>query len=297
MSRGGEFFYFTPVAAGIYTVAVTVTGNNYISGQSITKTVTTEVECYEGTMPALQGFESPLLHTGLGQYATGGSGYGWSLGSMGGYEVWRVLHQEPYQITGNPMYNWAEPGVIWIQEDRNGNNVPDEMWYELTGSDEVGPYRDMIHRRYAVTYIDSGDTEIIGVTGGKYIYWADSHGRADMLASRWPAGLDPRVTYTGTLLRDRIKNNSPGMAGGAIDLWGYVDVPDPTKHDGYDFDVFPVSRAIRADGAPVSLMAVRFIKVQTAVFSYGSVFGDMSTEIYSADYLGQQTDFPLPEDS
>jgi hypothetical protein len=57
---------------------------------------------------------------------------------------------------------------------------------------------------------------------------------------------------------------------------------------------FLISRAMRADNSPISLSAVRFIKVHTGVFSYGSIFDDLSTDLYSADYLGQQTDFPLP---
>jgi hypothetical protein len=64
-----------------------------------------------------------------------------------------------------------------------------------------------------------------------------------------------------------------------------------------DRTTFFVSNAVRADGEPVTLGAVRFIKVQTAVLYYGGVFGEISTEINTADFLGSQTYFPLPEDS
>jgi hypothetical protein len=42
----GEFFSYTPTAAGTSTVTVTVTGKSYVTGVSITKTATTEVVCY-----------------------------------------------------------------------------------------------------------------------------------------------------------------------------------------------------------------------------------------------------------
>jgi hypothetical protein len=63
-------------------------------------------------------------------------------------------------------------------------------------------------------------------------------------------------------------------------------------------DTFYVNAAMDAAGSPVTLTDVRFIKVQTAVFRYGGLFGDVSTEVYDADFLGHQADgFPLPEDS
>jgi hypothetical protein len=71
----------------------------------------------------------------------------------------------------------------------------------------------------------------------------------------------------------------------------------PSPDGSYAFDEFPIKRAIRADGTPITLTNVRFIKVQTACFGYGSIFDDLSTEVYSADFLGKQTDFPLPEES
>jgi hypothetical protein len=185
------------------------------------------VECYEGTVQAKAPFESPLLHPGLGQYAVGGSGFGWSLGSYGGYEVWRVSHQSTYQITGNPMTNWGEPGIVWIQEDRNGNEVPDEMWYELKGSEDSNQYRHLVARRYAVTYIDAGDTEIYttdygtGIILYPHVYWVDSKGRAALLPSKWPAWYPSRVTFTTTLIRDlgRGPRRPVGLCGHPLRRW------------------------------------------------------------------------------
>jgi hypothetical protein len=106
------------------------------------------------------------------------------------------------------------------------------------------------------------------------------------------------VTFTGSLLTDNgsIASYAAGGTGG----WGYVDsfstLPSknhpelPKDERGF----FYVSDAVKADGSPANLSAVHFIKVHTGRFQYGGVFGEISTEIYDADFLGKQTDFPLP---
>jgi hypothetical protein len=298
-SATGEFYKFTPTAAGTSAVTVSVTGNNYITGQPVTKTATTQVVCHNGAVQAgaaAWGLGQKLLQPGPGQYAVGGSGYGWSLGSFGGYEVWRVNHQSVYNIRGNAFTGWDEPGVIWIQEDRNGNGIPDETWYELKGSQDY--VAKGLNRRYAVTYIDTNVEEI---GGNKLIYFVDAWGRAGTWSSAWHTSWPSRITFTGTLLGDGGKQ-TPGSGNIATALWGYVDISGPASGHGPQGDIhpvneYPVHRAIRADGSSVTLTDVRFIKVHTAVFNKTDIFGDKSTEIYSADFLGKQTDFPLPEES
>jgi hypothetical protein len=297
-SASGEFYSVTPTAAGTTTVTVQVTGQSYITGQPVTKTATTDVVCHEGTVPAgaaAWGLGQKLLQPGPGQYAVAGSGYGWSLGSFGGYEVWRVNHKNIYTISGNAFAGWDEPGTVWIQEDRNGNGIPDEMWYELKGSQDY--VTNGLNRRYAVTYIDTSvETSTIG---SKLIYFVDARGRAGTWLSQWHTSWPPRITFTGTLLGDSGGKVPDEMCSG---LWGYVDVSGPSSGHGPAGDIhkpneFPIHRAIRANGSSVALTDVRFIKVSTAVFTNTSYFNDKSTEIYSADFLGKQTDFPLPEDS
>jgi hypothetical protein len=104
-----------------------------------------------------------------------------------------------------------------------------------------------------------------------------------------------KVTFCGTMIRD------PGAiygGGGALSRdvdWGYVDAGDLSDGPyGDQNGKFFVSNAIQRDGSPANLPWIDFVKVQTAVFAYGTLVGDISTEIYSADGLGIQTDFPLP---
>jgi hypothetical protein len=290
---GNERLHITPTAAGTYTINVTVTGKSYITGSSVLLAASTELVCYTGSLPA-GTFGSPsgvLRHFGAGQMSESGTGFGWSLGSAGGYEVWTVSHQPSYKIEGNAFGSWQEAGVVWMQEDKNGNGLPDEMWYELRGSDEDNAtWKNKITRRYAVTYINGSPNATKNQYGQtiRDVYWADSKGRSGLIPggfpSKWGVTGD-QVTYTGTLLRDD-GNIATGNYGGMDQLEGYADAIG---------DTFFVSKAMRADGTSVTLSSVKFIKVQTALFRYGGIFGDVSTEIQYADFLGTQSTFPKPQ--
>jgi hypothetical protein len=290
-SGGGELLHITPNTAGTYTISVSVTGKNYITGGNITKTATTELVCYGSALPA-GTFVSPLKNFACGQMSEGGTGFGWSLGSAGGYEVWTVEHRASYKIEGNAFAGWQEAGIVWVQEDRNGNGLPDEMWYELRGCDDDDPaWKDKITRRYAVTYVKGPGHGTVNEYNQliRLVYWADSRGRAGRIPGGFPDtywGVSGNsVTYTLTMLRDDSKIATGEYSGTLFSAGGYVDAFGENYY---------IKDAMRADGTPITLSAVKFIKVQTAVFRYGGVFGDASTEIASADFLGRQTDFTTP---
>jgi hypothetical protein len=289
-SGGGELLHITPKTAGTYTITVDVTGRDYVAGSVATKTAATELVCYDSPLPA-GTFASPLRHFGPGQFASGGNGFGWSLGAAGGYEVWAVEHQESYYIDGNPFGGWHESGVVWMQEDNNGNGLPDEIWYELRGGEDDDPvWKDYVTRRYAVTYfLGDGTPNQRGMMephSSTDAFWVDSKGRTGIISGGFPSKWGVTgdwATYTCTLLRDD-GNIATGDYSNLV-MSGYVDTV--TRQ-------FPVNRAMRADGTPVTLAAVKFIKVQTGVFRYGGLYGDVSTEVQEADFLGRQSSFPKP---
>ena len=232
-----------------------------------------------------------MRHFAPGQFTMAGTGLGWSCGAQGGYWVWRVPHQQSYRIEGNAFGTWNEPGVVWVMEDNNGNNIPDEMWYELSGGEDI-TNPSQITRRYAVKYFHaSGETlnefgQLIAA-----IPWVDGKGRSGSLRGGWPrlwgvADTEAWVMYTGTTLRDT-GEIAIGEYAGLAACYDYVDAIAST---------FPISRARKADGSPVVLTNVRFIKVQTAKFLYGGIFGEVSTEVGIADGLGRTTDFPFPSE-
>jgi hypothetical protein len=284
-----EAFNFSPAEAKSYSVSVTVTGRNFVTGQPVTKTATTEVVSFTGNVADSAGkpLTAALKNFAPGQFTEGGSGYGWSLGTFGGYEMWPVS-ASTITIQGNGFETWSEPGVIWVQEDKNGNGIPDEMWYELTGSQDTSIYKSKIKRRYAIKHFASASFSTITIYDQpvRRTYWTDSTGKCGAMFPGWPDkwGVDSPadgvwVQYTGTIV--------------PIDgtLSGYVDV-----YNAKDRSIVTVdkNKAVCADGSKANINNIRFVKVQTGVFSYGGIFGDISTEIYSATGLGQQTNFPLP---
>jgi hypothetical protein len=293
-----EFFTFTPKEAGkTYTVSVTVSGPTYLGGTA-SKTATTEVQCLPAlpaTPPAatvspsfsLENSTAPIRNFGPGQmnWPTT-TGYMWSLGSALGYEIWKLRKIQEgdttFEIRGNAFGDglgngWMEAGVVWVAMDENGDGLPNDTWYELKGSDDENPaYRDLVTRRHAIRHEEG--------------YWVDSKGRTGKTPGTPGIGLPSGaswVTYTGTLLRDN-GNFTVNYAEVDITDWGYADT---------FYTDFHISHARQQDGSPANLPWIDFVKVQTAIFRYGGVFGEVSTELYSAEGLGKPTDFPLPEES
>jgi hypothetical protein len=230
-----------------------------VDDSTISRSATTTVIC--DTAPLSAGTFSLTKNFSPGQFTESGSGYGWSLGAFGGYLIKPVGHQEKYTILGNAFANWVEPGVVWFQEDLNGNGLPDEIWYELNVGSGSG-----ITRRHSLSYFKYGD----GSSKNEYdqiireIYWVDGAGHTGRINGGWPkdwgvSNADGAwATYTGTLLK----------SGAEV-----TNCVDTFQND------FPISGAIAADGSPVTLTKVRFVKVHTGILSYGSAVGEISTEI------------------
>jgi hypothetical protein len=291
-TASGEFYSFTPPIVGTYDVTVSVTGRDFVTGQPVTKIASTQVVSFDGTVvdsPA-KGFDGkPLKNFSPGQFTKGGTGHGWSLGTFGGYEMWPAGASK-ITITGNGFQNWDEPGIVWVQADENKNGRPDEMWYEITGSQETSIYKSQIKRRYAIkhfAYDASTKTTEYGQPVGR-TFWTDSAGQCGVMVTGWPDewGVDKAadgvwVTYTGTVIP---------LEG---TLSGYVDVYN--AKEGQTMTV-EISKAICADGSKAPINSISFVKVQTAVFSYGGPFGDVSTEIVRATGISgdQSGGFPNP---
>jgi hypothetical protein len=293
--RNGEFFTFKPTAAGTYTVSVTVEGRNYIDGTTIEKTATTEVVSFApGTVGEKKVWwasnAKTLRNFAPGQFTESGSGYGWSLGTIGGYAIWSDIHREVYGVAGNEFGTWYEPGIVWLQEDNNGNGVPDEMWYEVKGpSDLKEAYRALITRRYAITFWDMREVSNVNGYGQtiRVIPWVDCKGRSGLMGGGWPKDWGVTgdwVTYTSTLIVDKGDiNNGSYSGGGTLDMYR-SDEPDPeTGHIlGYvdaGRTTFYIDCAMDAAGNRVTLKNVRFVKAQTAMFVHGGIFGEISTEL------------------
>jgi hypothetical protein len=281
-SKNKEFISLTPNKTGKWNISVTVTGRNFINGETINKTADALVICDEAATGSYSsGVSSFNYHPAPGQFTEGGNGYGGSLGTIGGYLIARAPHANVYTAKGNAFGAWVEPGMVWFQEDLNGNDQPDELWYEAY----IGPStpNTPITRRYSVTFFKSDDPSV-KPPGNAYgqihrnIYWVDCKGRTGKMSGGWPGdwgvskNKGAKVTYTCTLASDDDRIN--------IEHVGNFKLPANIPFaDYYPPEEFPISMAVAADGSPVKLTNVRFVKVHTAVFQIGDVsFGEISTE-------------------
>ena len=219
-----------------------------------------------------------------------------SLGAYGGYIVAGFSQPVPnvedaydLKIYGNANYNpnaWqdrpggsAEPGIVLVAKDENGNGLPDDPWYELAGS-EYG--KDTETRDYEITYYrpqpEDADVRWTDNQGNEgYVYRNEYH----MQASYYPEWIeDDCMVFKGTRLKDNAVEENGIWVGYAYD-WGYAD----NHPNSEEMSQFKLEWAVDADGNPVHLDEIDFVKVYTAVNQYAGRVGELSTEIAGIENL------------
>ncbi len=209
-----------------------------------------------------------------------------SLGGFGGYIVAGFGKSIPngdgpdFSVTGNQHDKSSEPGVVWVMADENGDGAPNDVWYELCGS-ETG--KEGTIRGYEVTYTRPAD--------GEDVPWSDSEGesgvvsRMDDFNHKQPNYYPPWVapgSYTlhGTRLAPTTVSTG-GMQDNRPYEWGYADNWGNDRGTGSDVrkNFFDISNAIDDEGRNVTLASIDFIKVQSAVNHRVMPLGEISTEV------------------
>ncbi|MCQ2485413.1 MAG: hypothetical protein MJ168_08800 [Clostridia bacterium] len=214
-----------------------------------------------------------------------------SLGNFGGYVVYEfnepVMNSDKHAygvdfiVSGN-AFNAAlttqEPGQVWVSQDG-------ENWFALAGSEH---YEDETVWDYSITYTKLEERKCT---------FTDSLGDSGTVSpaeypvsENYPIVVIPEndLTLSGILLR---KQRTPSMDNGIQTSFGYVDThknsgasPNPycENHaaDGRDGQ-FDISWAVDKDGYGVELNWIKYVKVQTATFIDGALYGEKSTEISS----------------
>ena len=237
-----------------------------------------------------------------------------SLGGFGGYvtfgfdhSVVNVAGEYDFKILGNAFYAGAtthpergrggscEPGIVEVALDYNQNGIPDDPWYELAGSD----YRNAKTRhRYSVTYWRPDSNKVATpkkgtpLTDTTYIAWRDNFGGSGYVIqnayhkqSYYPQWIKAdSLTLSGTCLPP---NGFDDSGKGSYYVlyafgWGYAD---NHPNDSTDLVSFDIDWAVDADGTPVYLPCVDFIRVYTAENQTCGWIGETSTEISRAEDL------------
>ncbi len=213
-----------------------------------------------------------------------------SLGGFGGYIIFGFDHSVVNQtgadlaIYGNPFgppYAFAEPGIVMVSQDKNGNGLPDDEWFELAGSEYA---KATTIKNYEITYTNP--------KAAANVAWTDNQGNSGFVnnsAKRinfYPlfASNQEKITFKGTLLPSTL--NSTGIVSNAAFDWGYTD--SYSTGDDYKtnlYNSFDISWAVDATGKKVTLNTVDFVKVYTAQNVNAGILGEISTDVKGATDL------------
>lgn len=201
-----------------------------------------------------------------------------SLGGWGGSVTYAFDHtvlnhadKNDLIIYGNAMPTFSEPGVIYVMQDDNANGLPDDKWYEIKGS---GHDLEGTDRAYKVTYYRPA-------TADGDVPWEDNNGNTGVIAKNafhkqayYPEWItEDSYTISGTLLSDsNIDMSNPSYITSKPFEYGYAD----NTSGGDQIDL---ADAFDADGNPVNLSGIDFIKIQTGVQANMGWLGELSTEV------------------
>ncbi|MEJ2880773.1 cell surface protein [Pedobacter sp. GR22-6] len=259
--KGGTFTHKYTINVGVPTVPISPNSNPYVTtmfeflpapGQNTNKAL--------GILTAAKTLEGKK---GLV-----------SLGAWGGYIVLGFDHtvvnetgKDDLIVYGNPQSNFAEPGIVWVMQDENGNGKPDDTWYELKGS-EFG--KAGYERNYEVTYTKPA-------VGGS-VAWKDNKGNTGTVNissatfqsfPTWQAGTE--YTLKGSIL-PKTGLSSSGLITSMPFAFGYAD-------NIVGGDKLDIANAIDKDGKSVSLAGIDFVKIQTGIQANLGILGELSTEV------------------
>lgn len=220
-----------------------------------------------------------------------------SLGGFGGYVTFGFDHtvinepgQYDFRIWGNSFYELtdptrkggsAEPGIVMVSRDANGNGLPDDEWFELAGSEYAskGTFRG-----FEVTYYRPEDN----LTDIRWTSNDPAEPEGVIARSRfhdqsyWPGW------YAGETITVRGTRLAPNAVAGGDDAasqwilkpydWGYAD----NRPDVQDFKI---DWAVDAEGNPATLAEIDFVKVYTGVLQNCGWLGETSTELCGGENL------------
>ena len=212
-----------------------------------------------------------------------------TLGAYGGYITFHFDHsianiegKNDLYIKGNAFSGNGEPGIVMVSKDVNKNGLPDDPWYELSGSADVDCPERVIYN-YQITYT---------AAPMQNIPWTDNKGASGTVPRNtfhsqeyFPLWMDGPLTFNGTCL----PKNGTNIGDDQEEYWvlssfayGYVDNKANTDSVANSFNI---EWAVDAERKPVTLDFIDFVRVYTAVNQVAGWIGETSTEITGAEDL------------
>jgi hypothetical protein len=241
-----------------------------------------------------------------------------TLGGYGGYVICGFDHtivnvpgQYDLKILGNAFHANAnpnpeapeeggscEPGIVMVAYDRNKNGIADtDEWYELAGSEYT---KETTLKNYQITYyrpdeyhepVEAPEDEQSWNTDAEYIAWQDNRSMQGFMPKNiyhrqdyYPKWLEENeLSFKGILLPNNAKDESGEGKYWVLYAypWGYAD-------NGLNVDEtsnFNIEWAVDAEGNPVHLPGIDFVKIYTGVNQYCGWLGETSTEVMGINDL------------
>lgn len=302
-----KFLTFTPSAVGSYTVKISGTSDENSASSEVTikcveaidysRAITAEssnnVTVYEFTAAPGQYTNTAYSSNGAttaeeaAAYAESrfNAGSLVSLGGWGGYVIAGFDHSiqnvdgaKDLWVGGNAFTTSNEPAIVWVMQDVNGDGLPNDIWYELKGSEygQEGTVQD-----YVITYY-KGET-------GENIRWTDNCGDAGTVdvnsfysQNYFPYWItEESYTIMGTKIKSRTEDMSSSTGSeywsNSAFEWGYADnAGSDYANSGTEFEL---DNAVNRDGTPANLTHIDFVKVQAAVNAKAGSLGEVSPEV------------------
>ena len=296
-------YVFKPTSAGDYTL--TYTGSNAQGNFTFTYQINVPVPVIDpganSSMYISRVFEylpAPGQHINRtngtlaqAQKLVGSTDNLLSLGGFGGYVIFGFDHSvkntEGYDlgVYGNPTgpsNASAEHGIVMVSQDKNGNGLPDDEWYELAGSEYS---KATTIKNYEITYTNP--------KGYANVPWTDNQGNTGFLLinsfsskeNYYPlfAANQEKITFKGTLLPATSLTVNGTFYLNTPFPWGYTDsysTGDDFEKNGYNS--FDISWAVDKNGNKVELKTIDFVKVYSAQNINAGWLGEISTDIRGA---------------
>ncbi len=211
------------------------------------------------------------------------------LGAWGGYVTFHFDHPLvnvagclDLCVLGNAYEGNSEPGIIMVSKDDNGNGLPDDVWYEISGSADTDSLGLVIYD-YEVEYSQTPEGEIV---------WTDNRENSGTIQRNsfhqqpyFPQWIPSPLTLRGTRLPDNASDQSGNGTYWVHQTlrYGYADNVSNDDSErcsiNLDWAVDPVTRQ------PVSLDCVHFVRIYSACLQNCGWLGETSTEVCGATDL------------
>lgn len=220
------------------------------------------------------------------------------LGAYGGYITFGFDHPlvnvpEQYDIfvKGNAFISTSasdggnsEPGIVMVSMDSNANGLPDDEWYELSGSADVDSV-GLVDYAYEICY---------SYSPMQPVPWSDNRGGSGVVERNsfhgqeyfpmWLAG-EGQLSFRGTLLPKNAYYRGNLCVLRAL-RYGYADnLPNYVGGERNPACCFDLDWAVDANRRRVYLDHVDFVRVYCAVNQCMPMIGETSTEFAGAEDL------------